>query len=538
MASCLGIYISKDIITYAKLSISNSKEVEIEKYGIRFVKSSKKDVINSLIEETDSKDIPTVINPENDVLLDIQILEQAQSKSYINDVIKMEFESWCEKNQKDSSKYSYVYTVSELKSQDNKYNAVIDIMDRKNITDQEQYTNKIASIFPPQFMMHKLVPHEEEDYVLVNLDSKLSITTVIGKKMIDIKNYDIGMEYILSEISTKLGSYQKAYEACRQLNVYSEGQTVNDPTLEGITEQVLQEVLKYVLVVVNKNRKNISKVIITGMGTVFTNIDVLFTEFLDIKSEILKPDFISRKSSIKNMAEVVETIESIALAYGYLNQENKKLDHMTKKTISSSSIKGIFSGLVRNKNNNSTKVSKNRAPPINFDFSKYSTYTIAASIVLVIVLIGYCIFGNVYSSTIDGIIKTIDEKDKAIITKINEVNNDISYIGTNVSEYSSVNSEVEKLIQQIEGNEVGRISTYNVASFLGSIIKIIPKNVVLKNIKSDDNKNVTITAQSDSYADLGYFIAQLKLQMVLRNIKINNIQNGTSITVQIGGELP
>lgn len=538
MASCLGIYINKDVLTYAKLSMSNTKEVKLEKYGIRFIKASKKDVVNSIIEETDSKEIPIIINPENDTLLDVQILEQAQNKSYINDVIKMEFESWCEKNQKDSNKYSYVYTVSDLKSQDNKYNAVIDIMDRKNIADEEQYNSKIASMFPPQFIMHKLVPPEDEDYVLVNLDATLSITTVIGRKMIDIKNYDIGMNYILSEISTKLGSYQKAYEACRQLNVYTEGQTINDPTLEGITEQVLQEVLKYVLVVVNKNRKNISKVIITGIGTVFTNIDVLFTEFLDIKSEILKPDFVSRGSSIKNMAEVVETIESIALAYGYLSQENKKVDHMTKKGISGKSLKGIFSKLPHGKNKNTNETTRKGAPVLKIDFSKYSRYTIAASIVFVIAIIGYCIFGSIYSSTIDGIISTIDQKDKVILSKINEVNNDISYISTNVSEYSSVNTEVEKLIQQIEGNEVGRISTYNVASFLGSIIKIIPKNIVLKNIKSDDNKHVTITAQSDSYADLGYFVAQLKLQMVLRNIKVNNIQNGTSVTVQIGGELP
>ena len=42
-----------------------------------------------------------------------------------------------------------------------------------------------------------------------------------------------------------------------------------------------------------------------------------------------------------------------------------------------------------------------------------------------------------------------------------------------------------------------------------------------------------------SYAELGYFISQLKLQGVLENIQTGKVSNGTSaITVTIGGDLP
>ena len=70
------------------------------------------------------------------------------------------------------------------------------------------------------------------------------------------------------------------------------------------------------------------------------------------------------------------------------------------------------------------------------------------------------------------------------------------------------------------------------------IIKYIPKNVELVSIASNDNKTVTISAKSVSYAGLGYFVSQLKLQGVLTKIVTKNVDHGASITVEIEGVLP
>ena len=95
------------------------------------------------------------------------------------------------------------------------------------------------------------------------------------------------------------------------------------------------------------------------------------------------------------------------------------------------------------------------------------------------------------------------------------------------------------LLSQIESGQIGKISTYNVAAFLQKIIKVIPKNVTLDTVKSDDNKHVTISMYSSKYADLGYFVAQLKLQGILNSVEVKNVQNSADkITIQIGGELP
>ena len=107
-----------------------------------------------------------------------------------------------------------------------------------------------------------------------------------------------------------------------------------------------------------------------------------------------------------------------------------------------------------------------------------------------------------------------------------------------MKKYKEINDNVSDIVQQIENNQIGKFTTYNVASFMQNIIRIIPKNVQLKTITSDDNKNIKITAQSDSYADLGYFVAELKLSSTLKNVKINKINNGETTVIEIGGELP
>ena len=94
-------------------------------------------------------------------------------------------------------------------------------------------------------------------------------------------------------------------------------------------------------------------------------------------------------------------------------------------------------------------------------------------------------------------------------------------------------------MSQIQTGQIGKVSTYNVASFLQKLIKVIPKNVTLDTLKSDDNKNVVITMYSNKYADLGYFVAQLKLEGILNSVKVNKIENSADkITIEIGGELP
>jgi len=541
MASCLGIYLSSNIVKYAKLTSDNAGNTKLDSYGVRFVKDNQKLTLKNIIEETNSQNIPIVMNPQNDKFLNYQMFDQAQNKSISNDVARMEFEAWCEKNAKSPDRYIYVHKVADVKNEDNKFNAVISFIEKKYVEEYEDVEGySVTDILPSQFLMHRLVPQDEKNYMLVNLDDILTISIVIDGKLVDLKSYDIGMKQILSDFSAKLGSYQKAYEACKQLNVYSDEETNNDKLLESIAEPVLQDILRNIGALGRRYKTKLDKVFLAGNGIVFTNIDVLVKEYLDVKCEILKPDFIHNMSNVRKVAKMLETTQAMAIAYEILNPENKNLEFINNKAKLKKGLGSLFSKTKKEKKNRQKSPGKiaSKLPGIEVVEDKIVAIATNSLIVIGSVLFTYVLFSNIYISSVNKTLKQLDKNKKQVDTATADVKNDINYINLNKSEYKEINDEVRSIKSKIENNQIGKFTTYNVASFLQNIIKVIPRNVQLKTISSDDNKNVKITAVSNSYADLGYFVSELKLKSTLNNIKINSINNGETTTIEIGGELP
>ena len=273
---------------------------------------------------------------------------------------------------------------------------------------------------------------------------------------------------------------------------------------------------------------------------------------MDQKCEILKPEFIEDTSNVRNTADMLETIEAMALAYDVLLPKAKESEYVKKSNIE----KGLFS--VFDKKSKDNKVSKKEskaelekkanvekkssditeASISFFDSSKISSILICMCIVVAILLVSYIVFGSIYSSRVQKMKNDIDNTIANIDIDIKQANDDYNYINTNMTKYKNINDDVKEVIEQIESNKIGKFSTYNVATFLQNIIKIIPKNVQLVNISSDDNKNVRIVAKSNSYADLGYFVAELKINNTLNSIKVNSVKNSETTNVEIGCELP
>lgn len=533
MANCLGIYLDDNIVKYAKLSVDNNKMVKVEKYGIKFTNQDDKFVIRQIIDETSSQNIPVVINPKNDVYYNTQVYEQAQDKSYIPSIMKLEYESWCEKNAKASDRYSYVYMVSEAKNDDNKRNAILNITPKDVINSELDFDKSISGISPAIPIVKRLISDEESSYMLINIDTKLSITTVINHKVVEFKSYNIGMKQLLNDFTSSLGSYEKAYATCKQMNVYTEGESSNDPTLEQIVEPIFQEILKQCLSEIGKYKNSISKAFLTGIGTAFTNVDLLFSQFLDVKCSVLKPFFIQDTTDVRYMSEIIEVTEAITLAYEYLNPKYPELQYVARNVKFNKKISNIFNSTKKVKEPKEKKVRET----ITVTDKSLETLTYI-TIVAVVILFVYIAFSGIYTFSVNSMLKNMEAKKKNITEKTDEVNSDITYINKNANEYKEVNDEVDDIKNKIESNQIGKFSTYNVASLLQNIIKIIPTNVRLVNISSNDNKYVTIKASSTEYEDLGYFFAQIKLENVLNNAKIVKVENGETTTVEIGGDLP
>lgn len=542
MSSCLGIYVNDNIIKFAKMSYERNM-IKLEQYGTRFIRIDPLSQIESIIQETNSFGIPIAITPEKSQYLNIEMYEQGQVKSYLADVAKMEFEAWCEKNANPPQNYDYIYKAADTKNSDGRRMLNINVVKKDIIEKYTQKFTNIVSFYPANLLTQRLVSSEDQNYILVDLSDTLAVRVVENNKVSDMQTFDIGMKQILDAFSEKLGSYQKAYEACKQINVFSEGYDNNNRELEIILEPMLQNVLRQVQVYVDKYRKYVEKVILTGDGIVFTNIDILFTEFLSLKCEILRPEFLEDTSNVRNTADILETIEAIALAYDALKPIPRESEYIKKSILK----KGLFAKknklpgekkefkLFKKKEENSKE---NNNLPENDNLNKASNILTCISISFGILLVIYVMFGMLYVSKVEKIKNNVEKEIANIDKKISEINDDDTYINTNTKKYSEINEYVKDITDQIESNKIGKFTTYNVATFLNNIIKIIPKNVQLVNIKSDDNKNVVITAKSGSYADLGYFVAELKINGTLNNIKINNIQNAENTVVEIGGELP
>ena len=561
MASCLGIYLNSNIVKYAKLTSDSNSNVKVESYGVRFIKESQNETLKNIIEETNSQNIPIVINPQGDKHINYQMFDQVQTTGIAADIAKMEFEAWCEKNAKSPEKYLYVFKNAEEKNEENKFNSVLNFVEKKYIKDYEQIGEyNVSGIYPPQLLMHNLVSKEEKNYMLVDLDSELSLSVVIDGKLKDIRFFDVGMKQILNDFSVKLGSYQRAYEACKQLNVYSDEATSNDKVLESIAEPILQEVLRNIAIIVTRYKTKLDKIFLTGSGIVFTNIDILIKEYIGIKCKILKPESITT-TNIRNMAEALETTAAIAIAREMLLQENKTLNFITPKSKLKKEFNSVFSTIksrvknsdeknVTKENGKTRSVVKSSDKKMDKKYDKgmeigativgETSIIIAAcsTIVAVIACISYAVFTLVYTTNVNENLKKIETAKQNIEASNATVKSDISYISSSTAKYKQINDQVDDVVEKIENQKIGKFSTYNVASFLQNIIKVIPRNVQLKTITSDDNKNIVITAQSNSYAELGYFVAALKINSTLNNVKINKITNGETTVIEIGGELP
>lgn len=545
MTNCLGIYFDDNIVKYAKLIKNNTGTIEIKEHGIRFIKPSLKETIEKVISDTNStKDVPIVINAPKVEYNGFQVFKQI-SNNDLQNIIKLEFEDWCEKKNIAPDKHSFIYQLSTSVVGDY-YKGLMGIC-KKELIDEYSKLNdsKVVAIYPTELLLPTDAPDDEKNCLVINLDKKLTVTAVINSKSANHSIYDVGMQQIFDKFIDVLGSYQKAYESCKQLNVFSDADSdINKRQLEEIVEPILQEILKNVTEDVNKYKENITKMYITGTGTLFTNIDTLFTEYFGIRCEILKPKFVTDVGGVRNIAETLEVLPAIALAKEYMSPVTTGLEFLKVSVVKES----FFAKAFAKKKPGETKESVKKEKSINkltaslepgFIAAKVSEFMMYPIIVCSLAVISYLVFSNVYINQIEKMNDEVSEKIGKYENMARLAKSDKSSIETATNQYKAINDEVDQIRQQIETNQIGKFSTYNVASFTQKLIKVIPKNVQLKTISSDDNKKIKIVAQSDAYPNLGYFVANLRLQPdILTNVAVTSVTNGSTVTIEIGGDLP
>ncbi len=317
MVSCLGLYIENNLIKYAKVS-KDKEGKKIEAYGVKFYDRIEEG-IRQIVEETYSYKIPICINLTEEMYQYFDMFSLL-SKNDLDKAVEMEFEAYCSDNGFNASVFETRYAVVEGLQDAEKLKVIFVSDNRLELNKRMQLFEKyrLTGVYPLSIALPTISKQvAQQNSIIVNIEEHTTITTIINKKVFDVKVLDQGSTDFLDRINLKENSYAKAYEVCKETTIYtSEGKELTEKEagyLELIMP-VLYPIVGQVQKTMNESMEKIENVYITGTAALINNIDLYFQEYLEnAKCEILKPDFVARNADI-NIKDYIEVNSAIAIA--------------------------------------------------------------------------------------------------------------------------------------------------------------------------------------------------------------------------------
>ncbi len=544
MSTCLGLYIENNIIKYAKVTKDNDI-VKIDSFGVKFY-DKLSEAIKQVIEETYSYKVPISINLSNENY-NYFYLFSLLSKKDMQSVINTEFESICyDKGLNKEAFESRYVLVSDIEDKE-KVKAIHVSANKADLTKKEQELEgyRLISESPIGTSIGNLLDYKDnENVIIVNIEDKTTITTIVDKKIVEVQTLEDGTKQILSNINTKENSYLKAYEICKNTTIYTsdakdlqyeENDYLDDimPTLYNIVGEVRK--------ITNESLKNINKVYITGTASVINNIDIYFQDYLkDIKCEILKPYFIKNTQAKINIKDYIEVNSAIALALQGLGDGLKGMNFKKE------SLKDKIPEWLTKDIGGSNKEKNSKTNKFNLDFKfdfkeklsnlERNLIRIAAGLLLLIV---------VYSTVSIGLNNFMNKKDEEIKkatlevkTQIAKINENTDTIKSNTNKYVTMTERLNNLNAEAEERSKFKNS---IPTLLNQIMFSIPKGVQITSIENTNGTKIVINAQAYTYEQLGYLKVAIRNYNILTNVVSDSGQKQTPdgfVTTTIEGTLP
>lgn len=537
MATCLGLYIENHIIKYAKVTKDNDN-IKIDSFGIKFY-DKLTDSIKQIVEETYSYKTPISINLSNEEY-NYFYLFSLLSKKDMESVINTEFESICYDNgvNKDAFETRYVL-VNDLQDKE-KVKAIHVSANKLDMAKKEQYLEKyrVVSEVPIGASIANLIEDKEtENILIINIEDKTTVTTIVDKKIINVQTIQDGAEQILNSINSKENSYLKAYNVCKDSTIYTpkgkDLQFEENEYLDYIMPS-LYNIVTEVRKIVDQSLNRIDKIYITGTGCVINNIDIYFQEYLkDIKCEILKPYFLNNVPMTKiNIKDYIEVNSAIAIALDGLGQGIKGLNFRKE------SLKSKLTADIGSK---SGKTSGSKRG-FSLDFGgklavgeKALTRVVVGLLTLILIYGGVSLFLNKAIKDKSSEVKTATTQ---VNTEIGKINSDITKLRNNTSKYTSMKERLESLTSETQDRNKRKNS---IPTLLNQIMYIIPQGVQITSIENTTGSDIVINAQSATYEQLGYLKSKIKEDGILLNVQSDSGQKEGQtglIKTVIEGKLP
>lgn len=542
MPSCLGLYIEKNLIKYAKVTKERDL-LKVDSFGVKFYDKIGP-TIDQIISETFSYKTPISINLSEEVYQYFYFFNLL-NKNDLKKAIETEFDSYC---------YDKGFNRNALES---RYALVPDMQDAEKIKAiyisvnkteinrrlQEFDGNSISYLTPlPMAIPNIIDVKEKENIAIVNMEEKTVVTTIIDSKIYEISTLEENVADILETISTKENSYAKAYEICKNTTIYTmEGRELLDESENSYLEDImptLYNLVQKVKDIIDNSLNKIEKIYITGTGCVINNIDLYFQEyFKEMKCEILKPYFIPESVKI-NVKDYIEVNSAIALALqglGYgIGTINFKKASFTDKLPDWMKIEIGPKDDSKKKIKFSPKFSLNLKGELD-RAEKWLLRTTMGILAFVILYSGITVFLN---NATNKKMQEADEVKQHTTEQIQLASRDIQTLNNKATDYSSMTDKLKNYSNQVESN----LKNKNVIPLLLTrIMNVIPEGVTLTSIENTTGSHIVINAQSADYDLLGFFKSSLIVDGILSPstvVSTSGIKQDGIVKVVIEGDLP
>ena len=543
MSTCLGLYIEQNIIKYAKVS-KDRDQMKIDAFGVK-IYDNLGQTIKQIIEETISFKTPISINLSEEMYNYFQTFALLNKRD-LPKAIKTEFEAYCADKNYNPNVFETRYAITQDRENKEKLR-VIHISENKielNKQIQRFSGYRLQTITPISISIADIAKFDEkENCLIVNIEDKTTITTILNQNIYDIKTLEFGSQDILEKINLKENSYQKAYEICKETTIYtSEGMELQEEQT-GYLEDImstLYDILVQIRKMMNENLNKIDKVYITGTGALINNIDLYFEEYLEnVNCEILKPNFIKISPEI-NIKDYIEVNSAISLALSGLGQGITGMNF--KKESFKDKLPEILNMEIGGKNKEKVKkpnkMMENKMFTMDFNvpLDKVERGMLRGIAGLAIFFVVY----STFSSLIDKQIEDKNIKAEESISNTNSqialVNKDLQSVQNKTNDYTNKINNLEEINKKIQENNRTKKS---IPILLNKLMYVMPNGVQLTSIKNTSSTHIEIQAQSKSYAQLGYLTASIKTNVILTNVISTSGQKENNIvTIKIEGDLP
>ena len=540
MSSCLGLYINENIIKYAKVS-KDKDNIKVESFGVNFYEKLEEG-IKQVIDETYSYKTPISLNMSEETYQYFSMYSLINKKD-LPKAIKTEFEAYCGDRGYNPNVFETRYAMIEDLQEKEKIK-VIHVSNNKIVLNKRLQLLqgfKISGMFPIGMSIPNLNEFEDkENALIVNIEDKTTITTIMDKKIYDVKILDIGSQDFLSKINLKENSYSKSYEICKETTIYtSEGKELGEETsyLEDIMP-TLYEIVGQVKKILNESLEKIEKVYITGTAALINNIDLYFEEYLEnAKCEILKPSFVKSTQDI-NIKDYIEVNSAISMALmglgvgikGMNFRENTLLDQLKDalKVDINPDKKGKEKRLAGN------LLTNDLSQPLD-STEKALLRTAVALLMLFIIYSGFSTLIN----------NQMESKSTQAQASISHTNSQIQSANSDNDKVKAITSEYTTMIQNLQ--EINdKIANTNkvkkaIPNLLTALMTGMPEDVQITSIKNTSDTHIEIVAQSRNYGQLGFLTAKIKTDEILQKdtvVSTAGEKNNDIITMKIEGDLP